>query len=125
MVTDFFSVNAPEVIERLVGEFNTQGDGALVVNTRTNLIKMLLPKIPFYFSTHRTGHKPRVALKVKGNIGALLPALAGNEPQWLFAPRFDKKPAVRLSFKRAIKVAIQRDASLPVGDALRNFVATI
>lgn len=124
-VMDFFTINSTDLLEQFVGEFNAQSDGALLITARTNVIKMLLPKLTFYFCTTRTGHKPRVSLVVKGYVGALVPPLAGNSCNFLFGSKFDDKPKTRLAFKRAMKKAIERDASLPVDPSVRAFVAVI
>ena len=37
-VVDIFTVNSLDVVEKLAGEFNLQGSGALVVSNRTSVL---------------------------------------------------------------------------------------
>ena len=124
-VVDIFSVNSADVVEKLVGEFNQQGGGALVVSQRTSVLTMLLPKMHFYFKTKHSGHKPRVQLIVKGHIGTLLPAAAGLALRWAFAKKYKNMPKSRHAFKLAFKAAADRDPSLVPSQAVRDFISII
>ena len=124
-VVDIFTVNSSDVVEKLAGEFNLQGSGALVVSNRTSVLTMLLPKMHFYFKTKRSGHKPRVQLVVKGHIGTLLPPAAGLPPSWEFSKRYKAKPKTLHAFKVAFKVAAARDHSLVTSQELRDFISVI
>ena len=125
-ICDKFTINSTAVVEDLVGDFNLQADGALLVDDRTNKLKRLLPKINFLFKTRRNGHKPRVSLTVKGVIGMLLPAQAGLEPQFKFAKKFDNMPNTCRAYELAFKVALER-AGAPAGvsQAVREFISMI
>ena len=124
-VVDYFSIKESKLLEKLIGEFNEQGDGALMVNGRTSVLSMALPKVHFYFKTKRTGHKPRVQLVVKGHIGRLLPPQAGNGTRFSFAKTYDDQPMSQHAFKLAFKAAAARDASLVQSQALRDFLLTV
>ena len=124
-VIDMFTVNSADIVEKLVGEFNLQGEGALLVSKRTSVLTMLLPKMHFYFKTKRSGHKPRVQLVVKGHVGTLLPPQAGLPLRWEFAPKYKDMPKSRHAFKLAFKVAAARDHSLVTSQDVRDFVSVI
>ena len=116
-VHDVFLIKSADVVERLLDEFNgVERGGALVVDARTNILKMLLPPLSFSFETQRSGYKPRTRLVVKGNVGCLRPPTAGQGAAWSFGARYDEKLAsgayrkavVRQAFKIAFKTAAER-----------------
>jgi hypothetical protein len=107
-VEDQFDVVSTDFVEKIVGEFNKTGNGALTVRENLTAV-MLVPPLEFKFKTTRTDDgKCPTQLIVTGHFMCLVDRRGGKSPRWAFDDeRAEYAPENKLAYKRAVAAAVR------------------
>jgi hypothetical protein len=105
-VEDQFDLIASDLVQALIGPFNSAGHGALVFREQAKTAVMLVPPLTFTFKTRREqGTSWPTELVVTGHFMCLVHR-EGKQPRWAF----DDERALygnKLAYKKAVAAAVQ------------------
>ena len=113
-IADGFDIVSTDLVSELVGPFNRQGHGALVVRPNNTAV-MLVPPLEFVFKTQR-GEDPNgrtwpTQLIVTGHFMCLVDRGVRKSPRWAFDDeRATYEKENKLAYKKAVAAAV---ATLP------------
>ena len=125
-IEDKFEVSSTDLVERIVGEFNVGGHGALIFREIGTAV-MLVPPLEFTFKSQRSedGKSP-TQLHVTGHFMCLVDRKGKKGPRWAFDDdRAEYGSANKLAYKKAVAAAMHKFGDNVVPAHLLEFVSVL